>query len=194
MVERCEGFERVRWIQKLVPSSSYIYSQLFHVKRKPLFPYYIRWTVVYRMSVLRLIAFNYDSWEAHHYMQSSRERAMQKHLTTCVDCAELRKDGEGGRLPEVCRCYKLRTDYPRETSEYNLLFYFAYVLFPPLYIAGPMMSYNAFVSYLHTPTTLSRSWKFILTYTVRIIVIEFLHLALLHTLYVCATTTWPTFF
>ncbi|CAD2217609.1 MBOAT, membrane-bound O-acyltransferase family, putative [Angomonas deanei] len=148
----------------------------------------VRWTVVYRMTVLRLIAFNYDSWEAHHYMQSSRERAMQKHLTTCVDCAELRKDREGGELPEVCRCYKLRTEYPRETGEYNLLFYFAYVLFPPLYIAGPMMSYNAFVSYLHTPTTLSRRWKFLIPYTIRTFSIVALHIIFLHLLYVCEVT------
>ncbi|EPY36262.1 glycerol uptake protein [Angomonas deanei] len=148
----------------------------------------IRWIIFYRMTTLRLIAFNYDSWEAHHYMQSSRERAMQKHLTTCVDCAELRKDGEGGELPEVCRCYKLRTEYPRETSEYNLLFYFAYIFFLPLYLTGPMMSYNAFVSYLHTPTTLSRNWNFLFSYGGRVAGIVVAHQVLLHYVFANAAT------
>jgi D-alanyl-lipoteichoic acid acyltransferase DltB (MBOAT superfamily) len=55
--------------------------------------------------------------------------------------------------PAVCGCYKARTDMPRDVAEYDIVSYFAYVLYLPLYVAGPITSYNAFVSHVHRPQT-----------------------------------------
>ncbi|KEG09524.1 putative GUP1 [Trypanosoma grayi] len=121
---------------------------------------FMRWTVHYNMSVLRMIAFNTDMHEAIVSCAERREKALQKHDTSCIECAQMREAyarKDGGSVPfsldaESLRCYKFRTEYPRSPHEYNILSYFGYLFYPPLYIAGPMSSFNAYVSHLHKPT------------------------------------------
>ncbi|RNF25492.1 putative GUP1 [Trypanosoma cruzi] len=118
------------------------------------------WTVHYNMSVLRMIAFNTDLHQA--IVESSERRAMviKKHDATCIECAQVREahaQKGGGSIPfglEVggLRCYKFRTEYPLDVREYNLLSYLGYIFYPPLYIAGPISSFNAYVSYLKEPS------------------------------------------
>ncbi|KAL7708406.1 glycerol uptake protein [Lotmaria passim] len=158
IIEASKGFEHTYLLQLLLPSSEEASLAALGYARKPLWRQRMRWYVAFRMTTLRLIAFNYDLWEATHCAARARERAADKHDTTCIECAQLREQNSsssgGTALPaEASRCYKYRTECPRDLGDYNFLNYLAYVVFPPLYLAGPMSSFNAFVSYMRVPST-----------------------------------------
>ena len=46
-------------------------------------------------------------------------------------------------------CLKFRTE--AHSTEYTLFTAIAYFFYPPLYIAGPTTTYNAWISQLRTP-------------------------------------------
>ncbi|TPP50940.1 MBOAT, membrane-bound O-acyltransferase family protein [Leishmania donovani] len=156
LIEINDGFEQTPWLQYY---TSCILSHLQAIQGDAeAIPWEqrMRWCVAFRMSTLRLIAFNYDLWEATHAAARARDRARAKHDTGCVECAQLREQNaaSAAALPaEALRCYKYRTEYARDPADYNFLNYAAYVLFPPLYLAGPMSSFNAFVSHMRVPST-----------------------------------------
>ncbi|TPP41749.1 MBOAT, membrane-bound O-acyltransferase family protein [Leishmania donovani] len=156
LIEINDGFEQTPWLQYY---TSCILSHLQAIQEDAeAIPWEqrMRWCVAFRMSTLRLIAFNYDLWEATHAAARARDRARAKHDTGCVECAQLREQNaaSAAALPaEALRCYKYRTEYARDPADYNFLNYAAYVLFPPLYLAGPMSSFNAFVSHMRVPST-----------------------------------------
>lgn len=116
----------------------------------------LRWHIVFNMCTLRMIAYNNDYYEAcQSNAQERREKVERFHASQCVDCAKLqRSGGSGGGLDKsvvAAGCYKQRTDSPRLLAEYNLRSYLAYLFYVPLYIAGPMSSFNAFVSHTVSP-------------------------------------------
>lgn len=154
-------------------------------------PKIMKWTTHYNMTVMRMIAFNTDAWEArsgtnarapHSPDLSPGEKRCQelyeKHEKTCVDCAILREQNpsiiqsldleqsrlgdpseiEGsrlrrhGRAREFLQCYKCRSEAPRELADYNVLGYLGYIFYPPLFLSGPMVTYNAYVSFVAKPT------------------------------------------
>ena len=100
----------------------------------------MRWHVVFNMSTLRMLGYNYDVWEAHRNGDAVRVEQEAKHARTCVDCAETRAP-----------CHRLRTAVPRPLAEYGLVNYLAYITYVPLYIGGPLTSFNAFMSHIHVP-------------------------------------------
>ncbi|RNF09178.1 putative GUP1 [Trypanosoma rangeli] len=120
----------------------------------------MQWTVHYNMSVLRMIAFNTDMREAIVAALERRQKTTEKHDMSCIECAEIRElnthkrdcSVSFGLGVEGLRCYKFRTEYPLDVGEYNLLSYLGYIFYPPLYIAGPISSFNAYVSYLKEPS------------------------------------------
>ncbi|KEG09522.1 glycerol uptake protein, partial [Trypanosoma grayi] len=147
-------------------------------------PQRLRWVVVFNMYTLRMIAFNMDLYEAINDGAAQQERAVRKHDTTCVECAQMREAGGGGRSHST-RCYKFRTEHPRRPCEYNLLSYLAYMLYVPLYIAGPMSSFNAFVSHCHHPTV-SMSLRQKAFYALRVVVMYSMVTLMLHFVFVNA--------
>ena len=48
--------------------------------------------------------------------------------------------------PSATPCYTALQDTPLPLPAYNLLNYLAYLLFPPLYLSGPIASFNAFIA------------------------------------------------
>ncbi|KAK7199305.1 glycerol uptake protein [Novymonas esmeraldas] len=155
IIEINEGFELTYWMQYYLPTSVDNALSIVGFPQQPMWDQYMRWYVAYRMTTLRLIAFNYDLREATHAAARARERAAERHDTACVECAQLRERNNvaAALLAEASRCYKYRTEYTRDLADYSFVNYVAYVLFPPLYIAGPMSSFNAFVSHMRVPST-----------------------------------------
>eukprot|EP00743_Colponemidia_sp_Colp-15_P015621 GILK01018860.1.p1 GENE.GILK01018860.1~~GILK01018860.1.p1 ORF type:complete len:384 (-),score=4.35 GILK01018860.1:23-1174(-) len=99
------------------------------------------WNITFNMSTLRMIAYCIDFEEASHRGTSEMcSKLEEKHRGKCIECVSRR-----------CACYKLRTDTPHPLPEYNLVHYIAYLFYVPLYIAGPMSSFNAYVSHLYIP-------------------------------------------
>ena len=101
----------------------------------------MRWHVLFNMSTLRMIGFLYDAWEANG-PKADQTRADQeaKHAENCADCAETKTP-----------CHRLRTSIPRPRVEYSAAHYVAFLTYIPLYIGGPLTSFNAYVSHLHVP-------------------------------------------
>ncbi|KAL3677699.1 hypothetical protein R1sor_020655 [Riccia sorocarpa] len=87
--------------------------------------------------MLRLVSFGLD----HHWALLSRLSTTnwEKHTKRCKACQA------GGS------CYLARQEVALKSEDYNLVTYLAYLLFPPLYVAGPTISYNAFASQLDEP-------------------------------------------
>jgi D-alanyl-lipoteichoic acid acyltransferase DltB (MBOAT superfamily) len=99
----------------------------------------LSWYVIFNMNTLRMISFDYDVAESAKNGAVQRAKAFEKH-ESCLECAM-----------EKSACYKLRSDACQSLSQYTLANYLTYMLYPPLYIAGPMSSFNAFVSHMHSP-------------------------------------------
>lgn len=162
-------FSGLRWVDESMPSGV------------------LRWSVVFNMCTLRMIAYNNDYYEAiqvhnnggivqgrHPQLLSEK---IEKHLQTCIDCAALRT--ASGTISTTTamptfdvslHCYKLRTETPRPLAEYNLKGYLAYLFYVPLYVAGPMSSYNAFISHTHVATR-SMNLKQGLIYALRVVML-----------------------
>lgn len=63
-----------------------------------------------------------------------------------------------------------RVKQTRAPTEYSFISYWAFVTYLPLYVAGPISSFNSFQSYMVKPQT-DHSWKGILFYAARFLVL-----------------------
>ncbi|KAF8193374.1 glycerol transporter [Pholiota molesta] len=82
---------------------------------------YPRWHVNFNITMLRLISFNMDYYWACRNSEN-------------VDQAALAQPNE-----------KQRVNVPHSQEDYSLMNYVAYILYPPLYIAGPIITFNDFM-------------------------------------------------
>ena len=108
---------------------------------------YPRWHVIFNISILRQISFNLDYYFAHHPAHLTR------HLDRCNHCTR--------GLP----CHKADVIKACDLSAYNLTNYLAYVFYPPLYLAGPIMTFNAFMN-----QNRKRNWMGIVLYGLRLVI------------------------
>ncbi|CAM6106253.1 unnamed protein product [Calypogeia fissa] len=97
----------------------------------------MRWHISFNMVMLRMVSFGLDL----HWARVSRRSTIdwEKHNKSCKFC----QSGSS--------CYLARQELPIESDAYNVVTYFSYLLFAPLYVAGPIISYNAFTSQLNAP-------------------------------------------
>ncbi|KAM7481876.1 hypothetical protein LguiB_006459 [Lonicera macranthoides] len=94
-----------------------------------------RWHICFNFVVLRMISFGYDyHWEDH----TSRIN-LKKHSQQCNHCSS-------GKT-----CYLLLQERRVPDEKFSFTIYLCYLVYAPLYIAGPVISYNAFASQLDTP-------------------------------------------
>lgn len=91
---------------------------------------YERWHVTFNISLLRLISYNMDYY---YSLRQSTHAQIQKHRESCNDC----NSGE---------CDKCRVMTPPSSEVFTLEAYFAYVFYLPLFIAGPIITFNNFIS------------------------------------------------
>ncbi|BBN05317.1 membrane-bound O-acyltransferase GUP1_2 [Marchantia polymorpha subsp. ruderalis] len=97
----------------------------------------MRWHISFNLVMLRLVSFGLD----FHWAQLARISTTnwEKHTKSCKICQT------GGS------CYLSRQEVALKDEDYNVVTYLAYLLFAPLYVAGPTISYNAFASQLDLP-------------------------------------------
>ncbi|KAF9433347.1 glycerol transporter [Entomortierella beljakovae] len=91
-----------------------------------------RWDVNFNFSMLRLVSFNLD------YYWSLKQRQNQENIPK----------EDRVKIPETD---KERVSTPNFAEDYNFFYYLAYALYAPLYVAGPIMTYNDFISQLRYP-------------------------------------------
>lgn len=95
----------------------------------------LRWHIYYNFILLRMISFACDfRWQYHKKLG---------HL----------KGVPPDTPPHPEQDLKTRTELWQPPQSYSFSQYLAYVLYPPLYIAGPISTFNAFVSQLEAPSS-----------------------------------------
>ncbi|KAI0064952.1 MBOAT-domain-containing protein [Artomyces pyxidatus] len=119
---------------------------------------YPRWHVSFNITMLRLVSFNMDL----HWASTRSGTVMS-----------------GTGLTDKQRT---TTFHPLEVYSYRN--YIAYVLYPPLYVAGPIMTFNDFMWQLTAPKTITA--RSTVQYAFRFLTTLFLMELLLHFMYVVA--------
>ncbi|XP_059648355.1 membrane-bound O-acyltransferase gup1 isoform X2 [Cornus florida] len=94
-----------------------------------------RWHICFNFVVLRMISFGYD----YHWAHSSAHFDQKKHMQRCRNCSS----GQP--------CYLLLQGRSVKDDKFSFSIYLCYLVYAPLYIAGPITSFNAFASQLDTP-------------------------------------------
>lgn len=143
-----------------------------------------RWWVHFNLVVLRMISFGVDLHRRRAGLEHARERrapepekgaavekgtddeSVSKTKTTEPEPERASGSNEGrsappthhthrGAPPGSSAHYASLVHAPTREVEYSLSEYVAYVFYPPLYVAGPISSFNAFASQLRRPTPVS---------------------------------------
>lgn len=112
----------------------------------PFFPkdlflgFYKRWNIVFKITVLRMISYGMDyHWYSAGYQQvQSDQRAL--HKQTCKGC----------QSGVECEKYQIQFG-SKDESDYDWPQYLTYLFYPPLYLAGPIMTFNSFVAQSKQP-------------------------------------------
>ncbi|EJD06915.1 MBOAT-domain-containing protein [Fomitiporia mediterranea MF3/22] len=130
---------------------------------------YARWFIPFNFTMLRLVSFNMDFYWAH-------------------------KASKFGQpiLPDSAMDHKQRTTTPLDLDVYSYRNFLAYVLYPPLFLAGPIMTFNDFMWQHVRPSTVP-TWKAVGRYFVRFCVCMLTMEFILHYMYVVAikdTAAW----
>ncbi|KAK3256457.1 hypothetical protein CYMTET_34408, partial [Cymbomonas tetramitiformis] len=102
-----------------------------------------RWHICYNMVVLKMISFGMDL----HWRRTGQ------------------RTSAGSSAPMLS--YKQRSEDSSPDDAFSWLMYFCYLFYPPLYLAGPTISFNAFVSYRATPQN-TYTWRGIALYGLRL--------------------------
>ncbi|EFJ25234.1 hypothetical protein SELMODRAFT_99787 [Selaginella moellendorffii] len=92
----------------------------------------MRWHISFNFVMLRMVSFGLD----YHWTRCCRPSAInwEKHNATCSEC-------QTGNP-----CYLSRQEKVLPANAYGLTAYFSYLFYAPLYIAGPVVSFNSFSS------------------------------------------------
>lgn len=112
------------------------FKHLFNQSYSGLLP----WHVSANFLVLRLISFSMDFYWA---TTSQLTKELDSNDKTASQ-SSLDADGEGGGD---------RSTHTRPMREYCLANFVSYCLYCPLYIGGPVITFNAYMHYSHHPQT-----------------------------------------
>ncbi|KAF3444188.1 hypothetical protein FNV43_RR13878 [Rhamnella rubrinervis] len=94
-----------------------------------------RWHICFNFVVLRMISFGYD----YHWANQESRFDYEKHIQRCRIC----KSGK--------TCYQLLQERIVQNDKFSFTIYLSYLVYAPLYVAGPILSFNAFASQLDMP-------------------------------------------
>ncbi|KAE8354660.1 MBOAT, membrane-bound O-acyltransferase family-domain-containing protein [Aspergillus coremiiformis] len=124
-----------------------------------------RWEVLFKVTILRQISFNMDYYWSLSYPASS---PIEKKQTDPTALSE-----------------RDRVSIPAEPSAFNGRSYLAYVLYSPLYLAGPILTFNDYISQQRFPPlslTRSRVTLYAVRFLLTVLAMEFI----LHFIYAVA--------
>ncbi|KAI8990183.1 MBOAT, membrane-bound O-acyltransferase family-domain-containing protein [Pilobolus umbonatus] len=118
-----------------------------------------RWHVFFNFGMLRLISYNMD-----YYWQFKKPRSHYEEITLTD---------------------KERITVPCHSSDYNYFNFLTYVLYTPLYICGPIITFNDFISQIRSShSKLNR--RYVILYALRLVGVFIVMELTLHYLYVVA--------
>ncbi|KKZ64881.1 hypothetical protein EMCG_09258 [[Emmonsia] crescens] len=124
-----------------------------------------RWDILFNLTVLRLISFNLDYYWSLDYRSTSPIEKKQ------LDPSALSE--------------RDRVSIPAHRSAFNSTNYFAYVLYSPLYLTGPIITFNDYISQQrYQPASITRTRTIL--YGVRFLLALLTMEVILHYIYVVA--------
>ncbi|KAJ2684604.1 glycerol transporter [Coemansia spiralis] len=129
-----------------------------------------RWDVTFNITMLRMVSFAMDY---HWRVRQEKEASVQR-----IDALVANPKTEKDRVENSCFA-----------QDYCFANYWAYLLYPPLYLTGPIITFNNFISQMRYPSP-SVSVKCTVLYGVRLLVSALLMELILHTVYCVAISKW----
>ncbi|XP_042476541.1 membrane-bound O-acyltransferase gup1 isoform X3 [Macadamia integrifolia] len=131
-----------------------------------------RWHICFNFVILRMISYGYD----YYWAQQDSCFDQKKHIHRCHICSS-------GKI-----CYLLLQERSVDIDKFSLRIYLCYLVYAPLYIAGPIISFNAFASQLDIPQR-NYSTKQVVWYGFRWVLSLFLMELMTHFFYYNAFAT-----
>ncbi|KAJ2507676.1 glycerol transporter [Coemansia sp. RSA 2052] len=129
-----------------------------------------RWDVTFNITMLRMVSFAMDY---HWRIRQENELSVQQ-----IDALVANPKTDKDRVEHSCFA-----------QDYCFTNYWAYLLYPPLYLTGPIITFNSFVSQMRYPSP-SISTKTTIVYGIRLLVSTLLMELILHTVYCVAISKW----
>ncbi|GAA5958460.1 hypothetical protein JCM8115_002473 [Rhodotorula mucilaginosa] len=118
-----------------------------------------RWQINWNISMLRLVSFNmewYWAWSAASSAGPEEEEGEKDAVLLPEPPTSPRIKAAGGQRRRTRRRSTTPLLDPSPAAgNYSFVLYLAYVLYPPLYLAGPIMTYPSFVAQLAPPAPAS---------------------------------------
>lgn len=153
-----------------------------------------RWEVSFNITVLRMIAFNLDHYWALDRSRSGSPVEVSQFLALSLDRADRLKKKQ---LDPSALSERDRVSIPAPPKTFaSFTTYIAYALYPPLYIAGPILTFNDYISQSTYPSpslSVRRTSLYAVRFLLTLLCMEFL----LHTVYVVAISQaspdWSTY-
>lgn len=107
-----------------------------------------RWEILFNITVLRLISFNLD-----YYWSLDRRAVSPVEVSSNQrDVNSLLTDKQKKQLTPETLTERDRVDQPPAPATFCFSNYLAYVLYSPLYLAGPILTFNDYISQLRYPS------------------------------------------
>ncbi|KAJ2780464.1 glycerol transporter [Coemansia javaensis] len=129
-----------------------------------------RWDITFNLTMLRMVSFAID----HHWSTLRRQSQSQSPPPPLQHQAR--------------QTAKERVEQPCRPEEYCFFNYWAYILYPPLYLTGPIITFNDFVAQMRRPTL--PALRPTLAYGARLVASYLLMELVLHTVYSVAISKW----
>ncbi|KAK4049211.1 glycerol transporter [Microbotryomycetes sp. JL221] len=139
-----------------------------------------RWHINWNITMLRLISFNLD----YYWATTSHPPPpppLDGHLTEKSEKTSA-FGASSTANNTTTRSSPSSTSHPLQMYSFSM--YLTYALYPPLYLAGPIITFNSFVSQLVSPPLISR--KLLLGYATRFLVCLLTMELVTHSMYVVA--------
>lgn len=141
---------------------------------------YRRWNVVFKLTVLRMISFSMD---LHWFTQDNYGESKTQHLLSCKSCSS---------DSSIDKCEKFKNQFGcADLADFDWPQYLTFLFYPPLYLAGPIVTFNSFISQLGG-TPRHNAWN-VLCYACRFVGCFLLLDILLHYCHVVAIKTAKAF-
>ncbi|RHZ44705.1 hypothetical protein Glove_712g39 [Diversispora epigaea] len=122
-----------------------------------------RWDVTFNICMLRLLSYNMDYyWSFHPTAITTSPERKYKDATSFTETERI-----------ITPCCK---------EDYNFIYYLSYILYTPLFLAGPIITYNDFISQLRYSRDIDV--KGVLLYGIRLLGAILLMEVMLHYIYV----------
>lgn len=161
------------------------------------------WHAVFNFVVLHMISWAVDFYRSLKSLPARDEPTAAKQLDATGDREPSRIDEKAEVDDDASQAHhrsvaaeassnvalddeRARVEQHRSLEEYRSLgLYLAYIFYPPLYITGPIITFNAFASYIQVPESDCVGWK-LGRYALRCLLNLFLLVAFGHFLYTFA--------